>query len=103
MHWEQEKQITYYSGYRPFIGSGEEIATWNFALRLLERDEDDSDKSLRRRLEGAREIRSLSFGSEELVRRVRTEFEALRRTDGRDSADGDNIARLGGHGSRVRR
>ncbi|GAA1651115.1 hypothetical protein ACFQY4_26505 [Catellatospora bangladeshensis] len=73
----QRSRITFYSGYRPFVGSGEEIATWAFPLRLIKR-QDDLSGTTQRLSEAEREEEFLPFGSEELMRRIRAELEGLR-------------------------
>ena len=37
---EQTRPVTVYSGFRPFVGSGQELVTWSFVQRLLPSTED---------------------------------------------------------------
>lgn len=86
---EQSSEIIYYSGYRPFVGSGEAVTTWSLALRLLEKDQQLARAVTARgraskrwvvprpRTESQREVDSLSFGSAKLMERIRAELERL--------------------------
>ncbi len=108
---EQRSPVTFYSGYRPFVGSGEEIDTWSLTLRLLhdpQRDAaatpaepdddggaDDIDLALEASLGGARtgaagaaarpdserEVDALPFTGEDLIGKIRSELLRLKDAD----------------------
>lgn len=95
---EEQSPVTYYSGFRPFVGSGEEMITWSFALRLLEREapnhdaaapvatpmtdeEDERPTVSRAKTEGERELTDARFRSKDLVERIRDELNDLAGSD----------------------
>lgn len=42
---QEQSSVTYYADFRPFIGSGEELTTWNITLQLLPAETEESGGS----------------------------------------------------------
>ncbi|MEO3765560.1 hypothetical protein [Streptomyces sp. B8F3] len=62
-----------YRGFQPFVGAGDEVTSWSFAMRLR-----PEDQALGSGPETEREQSPVSFDTDELVRRLAADLDALR-------------------------
>ncbi|MDQ7904438.1 hypothetical protein RB614_07860 [Phytohabitans sp. ZYX-F-186] len=70
-----------YSGFEPFIGSGEVMSTWGFAQRLVRKPPDNVVDRVLAPLEGEREFAQSPFSAADLVDYLRTHLGALASAD----------------------
>ncbi|MEV8511788.1 hypothetical protein [Dactylosporangium sp. NPDC051484] len=90
---EQERsRVTYYADYRPFIGSGEELSTWNLNLRLLKKPDsaagDDPGIPVAKR-----ELDKIEFTTRKLTRKMKEQLHKLHADDNPEAElPGLNIA-----------
>jgi hypothetical protein len=66
-----------YSGYRPFVGSGEVIDTWGFAQRLIRTPNGAAMLTGGAELEAERELDELPFSTQEIIQHVGDQMQAL--------------------------
>jgi hypothetical protein len=60
---DERLSVTYYADYRPFVGSGEELATWSLPIRLSAKSAKEQDK--------------VPFRAKKLVKSIRRHLEKL--------------------------
>jgi hypothetical protein len=64
-----DANLIVYSGYNPFVGAGDEVTSWNFAMRLRPKGQQPGQ---------AADTPPLPFGLPELVERLASDLEGLR-------------------------
>src|SRR5260370_26677560 len=67
---QQRHLFTFYSGFRPFVGSGLDVRTWSFAQRLVHAKHPGSETD--------QEYDELPFTAKELIQHLKKMIEGLK-------------------------